>query len=233
LLAVALDEDVVCHAAGCHPCLPHLLQHGARSLHVPGRHQRGDDRGVGDVVGAARWRRLSLSPHRAQHGHHVLHAPGVHVPLHERGVHPGVGRVSLGKQRHLVLFPRLDDVLQHTALLVVADYVVVRDSPEQQADVGASFAHGLHDPLGRGDVAEADVGGDEGVERGGAGGETRGEDPVEHARDEVLAAGARAHLDEDVVGERVRRRVPGGHLVEEVAEADAVSGVSAGAERGV
>lgn len=98
---------------------------------------------------------------------------------------------------------------------------------------GASLAHGLHDGLRGRDVAESDEGGDEGVERGGAGGDAGGEHAVEDARHQVPAAGARAHLDEDVVGDRIRLGLEEVHFVEQVPERLAVPGVGAGAQRGV
>jgi hypothetical protein len=68
------------------------------------------------------------------------------------------------------------------------------------------------------------------VESGGAGGEAGEEHALKHARDEVLSAGARAHLDDDVVGERIGGGAPFAHCVEQLPESAAIPRVSAGAE---
>uniref|UniRef100_A0A0D9XN36 Uncharacterized protein n=1 Tax=Leersia perrieri TaxID=77586 RepID=A0A0D9XN36_9ORYZ len=185
LLGILLEADPVCGIVGVGEAEPELeglrgalplpasVLPGLRGVlageHPRGQLHRGDDGGVGDVVGAAR---LPFTAHGAQHGEDVVDAAGVHVALHQRGVHTRVGRVRLGKQRHrhvLFFFRRVDDdVVQQMRVghLLIVVVVVIRLCSEQGADVEASVAHGLDDGLCGGDVAEADVGGDEGVEGG-------------------------------------------------------------------
>ncbi|WVZ77062.1 LOW QUALITY PROTEIN: hypothetical protein U9M48_024964 [Paspalum notatum var. saurae] len=153
--------------------------------------------GGGRLPHTAAWSTV-VAPSRAQPGP----AAASHVSVKGGSTSGGEGGPPSTSRQSNRFGPGKNVVKQDGILILLhAPHNVVFhcNGSEQQAYVPALLSHRLHDPLRRGDVAEANERGDEGVEGGGVGGDAGGEHVLEHARYEVLAAGAHAHLDDDVV----------------------------------